>query len=118
MNSGVVLYGLSNTPEEYVGGAGADTLESGPEALYDEVIVVGFVDGVEPGLEVSVLLGDSLELPGVVDSGEDLVPVTDDAGVLGKSGYVLSTVGGDFSNVEVVESPPEAGPFASHELPA
>ncbi len=49
-----------------MGGAGADALESRSHSFNDSVVVVGLVDGVEPGLEASVLLCDALEFPGVV----------------------------------------------------
>ncbi len=88
------------------------------QGLDDAVVVVGFVDGVEPALEAAVLLGDALELPGVVDCGEDLLLVADDARVLGEASDVLCAVGCDLGCVEVVKCPLEVGPFAAHELPA
>jgi hypothetical protein len=110
VDGGIVLDGLSYAPEEYVGGAGADPLEPGSEGLDDAVVVVGLVDGVEPALEAAVLLGDALELPGVVDGGDYLLLVADDALVLGEASDVLCAVGCDLGCVKLVECFLEVGP--------
>jgi len=118
VDGGVVPDPLADAPQEDVGRARPHPLEPGPEPLDDEVVVVGPVDGVEPALEVAVLPCDALELSGVVDRCQDLLPVPDDAGILDEAPDALRAIGGDLAYVEVVESLLEVGPFVGHELPA
>ena len=113
----VVFYGFSYAPEEYVGCSGADVFEGGAEAFDDLVVVVCLGDCVEPGLEAAVFMGDALDLPGVVDCGEDLALVADDAGIVVEAVDVVGSVGGDLVQVEVVECGFEVGPLVGDEGP-
>ncbi|MBA7618621.1 hypothetical protein ES703_25951 [subsurface metagenome] len=117
MDGFIVFYGFSYAPEEYVGCSGADVFEGGDESFDYLVVVVCLGDGVEPGLEVAVLMGDALDLPGVVDGGEDLALVAYDAGVVVEAVDVGGSVGGYPVDVEVVECGFEVGPFVGDEGP-
>ena len=81
------------------------------------LVVVCLGDGVEPGPEAAVLLGDSLDLPGVVDGGENLAPIADYTSVVVEAVDIGGSVGGDPVDVEAVECGLEVGPLVGDEGP-
>ena len=113
----VVLYGLADAPQEYVGCAWANPFEPALQPLHHIVVVAALVQAVQPLLEAAVLGRYPLELLGVAYRRLYLLPVPDDALVPAQPSHVVRPIRGHRVDVEPVERLPEVGPLVGDHLP-